>query len=221
MGRVYSLNPGPFGKALLIAALFMSFPQETRANSTAEELGASSSVLGQMGRFAAQGADAVLFAPSLLVLAEDNVLMAFPADDLINQVSVLQAGDHVDFLFTYEMPIDRETGFLPVAPAEGVVGPAQEEEAPTETLTFNLLQNVPIASVVRQLNEDGQPVGAPRALLLTITPQDALVLKYMKDVGAVVDLVLRAPGAEGQFAVDPVDLDYIINGYIVPGEGLP
>jgi len=156
-----------------------------------------------------------------LVLADDNVLMAFPADDLINQVNVLQAGDHVDFLFTYEMPIDRETGFLPVAPAEGVVGPAQEEEAPTETLTFNLLQNVPIAAVVRQLNEEGQPTGAPRALLLTITPQDALVLKYMKDVGAVVDLVLRAPGAEGQFAVDPVDLDYVINGYIVPGEGLP
>lgn len=46
-----------------------------RANSTAEELGATSSVLGQMGRFAAEGADAVLFAPSLLVFAEDNLLM--------------------------------------------------------------------------------------------------------------------------------------------------
>jgi pilus assembly protein CpaB len=156
-----------------------------------------------------------------LVLAEDNVLMAFPAGDLINQVNVLQSGDHVDFLFTYEMPVDRATGFLPVAPTENVVGPVEEEEEETETLTFNLLQNVTIAQVVRQLNEDGQPVGPPRALLLTITPQDALVLKYMKDVGAVVDLVLRAPGAEGRFEVEPVDLDYIINGYIVPGEGLP
>ncbi len=78
-----------------------------------------------------------------------------------------------------------------------------------------------IAQIVRQLDDNGQPTGAPRALLLAIDPQDALVLKYMKDVGATVDMVLRAPGAEGEFAVDPVNLDYVINGYIVPGEGLP
>ena len=156
-----------------------------------------------------------------LVLADDNVLMAFPAGDLLNQVNVLNPGDHVDFLFTYEMPVDRETGLLPVSPQGTVGGGTTTEEQPVETLTFDLLQNVTIAQIVRQLDEDGQPTGAPRALLLAIDPQDALVLKYMKDVGATVDMVLRAPGAEGEFAVDPVNLDYVINGYIVPGEGLP
>ncbi len=58
-----------------------------------------------------------------LVLADDNVLMAFPAGDLLNQVNVLNPGDHVDFLFTYEMPVDRETGLLPVSP-QGTVGGA-------------------------------------------------------------------------------------------------
>ena len=158
-----------------------------------------------------------------LVLNDTAVLMAFPAGDLINQVNVLQAGDHVDFHFTYELPIDRETGFLPVRRTETTVTPAEgeAEEEPTETVTFALLQNITIQTVVRQLDEDGQPTGAPRALLLAVEPQDALVLKYMKDVGATVDLVLRAPGAEGEFAVEPVNLDYVINGYITPGEGLP
>ncbi len=157
-----------------------------------------------------------------LVLAEDEVLMAFPAGDLLSQVDVLKPGDHVDFFFTYELPIDRDTGFLPViSPAEGLVTGGAAEDEETETFTFDLMQNVSIAALVRSVNEEGEEVGAPRALLLAINPQDALVLKYMKDAGANIDLVLRAPGAEGEFEVEPVDLDYIINGYITPQEGLP
>lgn len=154
-------------------------------------------------------------------VAEDEVLLALPAGDLINQLGVLKSGDHVDFLYTYQLPIDRETGLLPFqqeqAPAEGES--AQTE--PSETVTFSLMQNVTIAQVVRQLDEEGQPTGAPRGLLLTVAPQDALVLKYMKDIGATIDLVLRAPDVEGEFTVEPVDLDYIINGYIAPGETVP
>ena len=157
-----------------------------------------------------------------LVMADDEVLMAFPAGDLLSQVDVLKAGDHVDFFFTYELPIDRDTGFLPViTPGENVVTGGAAEEEETETFTFDLMQNVSIAALVRSVNEEGEAVGAPRALLLAINPQDALVLKYMKDMGANIDLVLRAPGAEGEFRVEPVDLDYIINGYITPQEGLP
>jgi pilus assembly protein CpaB len=157
-----------------------------------------------------------------LVMADDEILMALPAGDLLNQVDVLKAGDHVDFFFSYELPIDRDTGFLPVIRDDNLVGGAVAEEGEeTELFTFDLMQNVSIAALVRSVNEDGEEVGAPRALLLAINPQDALVLKYMKDVGANIDLVLRAPGAEGEFSVEPVDLDYIINGYITPQEGLP
>ncbi|MGC9350029.1 MAG: Flp pilus assembly protein CpaB [Anaerolineae bacterium] len=156
-----------------------------------------------------------------LVLAEDEILMAFPASDLLSQVGVLKAGDRVDFLFTHDLPIDRDTGFLPGVGETGTVAGESAEGAESETVTFNLMQNVSIAAVVRQVNEEGEETGSPRALLLTIDPQDALVLKYMKDVGAVVDLVLRAPDAEGQFTLEPVDLDYVINGYIQAGEETP
>ncbi len=156
-----------------------------------------------------------------LVLSEDKVLMAYPAGDLLSSLDVLKAGDHVDFLYTMPLPTNRDTGFLPGAKETSpfIVGVAEAEQV--ESVTFNLLQNVTIAAVVHNRDEDGAPTGAPRAFLLTVNPQDALVLKYMKDAGAVVDLVLRAPQAEGQFTVEPVDLDYVINGYIIPNQISP
>ena len=75
------------------------------------------------------------------------------------------------------------------------------------------MQNVSIAAVVKA--DEG---GAPSALLLTISPQDALVLKYVKDAGGIVDIVLRAPGVDRPFEVDPVDVDYVLNRYQMPIE---
>lgn len=156
-----------------------------------------------------------------LVLSEDKVLMAYPTGDLMSNLDILKAGDHVDFLYTLPLPVDRDTGFLPGVEETRpfVVGTDEAEEL--EPVTFNLLQNVTIAAIVFDLDEEGQPTGGARALLLTVNPQDALVLKYMKDASAVVDLVLRAPKAEGAYSVEPVDLDYVINGYIVPNQTTP
>jgi Flp pilus assembly protein CpaB len=154
-----------------------------------------------------------------LVMAEDEVLMAFPSGDLINNLAVLKAGDRVDFHFTYALPVGRATGLI--APVQQPSADENAEEAPTELVTFSLLQNIELAGVVRARNDQGQETGPPQGLLLAVSPQNALVLKYMKDVGATVDLVLRAPGAEGQFPVEPVDLDYLLNGYILSGQVQP
>jgi pilus assembly protein CpaB len=156
-----------------------------------------------------------------LVLSEDKVLMAYPASDLMSGLDVLKPGDHVDFLYTMQLPINRETGFLPGTEETRPYIVGVDESEQLEPVTFNLLQNVTISALVFNFDEEGNPTGAPRALLLTVNPQDALVLKYMKDAGAVVDLVLRAPKAEGTFSVEPVDLDFIINGYIVPSQTSP
>lgn len=152
-----------------------------------------------------------------LVVAEDEVLMAFPIQDLMSQIGVLKAGDHVDFLFSFELPVERGTE-TPLRVGERAVseGGATEEEE-TEQVTFNLLQNVTVAAVVSTPGEEGEPE-SPEALLLLVSPQDALVLKYMKDAGGVLDVVLRSPGAEGRFTTEPVDLEYLLNGYIIPAE---
>lgn len=134
-----------------------------------------------------------------VVINDDQVLMAFPAGDLMSNLGVLKPGDHVDLLLSYELPADTITPGRP-----GPVGGTAEGEA-TELTTFTLLQNLELTQIIK--GEEG----ATTAYLLAVSPQDALLLKYIKDVGPVRDLVLRPPGVEVDFDTDPVDLDYLIN----------
>jgi len=168
-----------------------------------------------------------------LLMAADQVLMAFPAEDLMSRVGVLKPGDHVDLLFSLNFPVNRSVAALG-AEGGGEAGGGEEEQA-----TFNLLQNVTIAAIVAQRpaattrtvgigaaatptpqpGATAQPVAPqtpPEALLLTVSPQDALLLKYALDAGGKVDIVLRAPGVEQPFRVEPVDVDYLINKYRIP-----
>jgi pilus assembly protein CpaB len=143
-----------------------------------------------------------------LVVAEDEVLMAFPASDLMSRTGVLKPGDRVDLLFTMDFPTSR-----------GFSAPLQQEEQAeeggppagqgSEPASFSLLQNVAVAAVVGE-------VASPQAYLFTLAPQDALTIKYALDAGGIQDIVLRAPGAEQPFDLEPVDIDFMINRYRIP-----
>jgi Flp pilus assembly protein CpaB len=149
-----------------------------------------------------------------LALDGDQVLMAFDAEDLMSKVGVLKAGDHVDLLATLAFPVNR-----------GVAGGGGAEEQPA---SFSLLQNLTIAAIIggpapsdqgAKAEVSSQASGAPSAVLLTISAQDALTLKYLRDEGGRVDIVLRAPGAEGPFSVEPVDWNYLIDKFKIPISG--
>jgi len=157
-----------------------------------------------------------------LFIAEDEVLMAFPATDLMSRAGVLKPGDRVDLLISLHFPTDR--GMVMLAEGEKVAGPGGKEEL----ATFVLLENVGIAGFVggpsAQEESDGilspgaKEASSVKAVLFTLTPQDALVLKYAKDAGGIQDIVLRAPGAEYAFSIEPVDVDFVINRYRIPTE---
>lgn len=156
-----------------------------------------------------------------VVLADNEFLMAFPINDLMSRIDVLKPGDRVDLLFSLNFPMeDGVAGRLPGAPTPVARTLQEEEETGTQQVTFDLLQNVTIAAVVyAQTSGDRTAPSVPEALLFTVTPQDALVLKYVVDAGGVVSVVLRAPTAEGLFKTEPVNMDYLINYYLIPIEG--
>lgn len=62
-----------------------------------------------------------------------------------------------------------------------------------------------------------QPVQPSRAsvepLTVIVTPQDAMVLKYAREVGASIDLVLRSPADTGQITTDSVTLQYLVDRF--------
>jgi len=165
------------------------------------------------------------------VLGNDQVLMAFPAEDLMSQLDILQRGDLVDILVS----IKQEVGVAQSQPI--VAGTPQPEE---ELFTFDALQRVEISAIVAEIiveqrtrsatagavssitGQEGTPQPTPTpvpsetkpiALLLALNPQDALVLKHLKDAGGIIDIVLRAPTSSQIFDLEPVMSEYLIDRY--------
>ncbi len=168
------------------------------------------------------------------VIGDDQVLMAFPATDLMSQINLLQPGDIVDILVSIEQPV------LPgQAGSGGTFGEEAEEE--DELFTFNALQRVEISAVVVEIKPTRQTSSAtsttagvsfseaegtpqptptpqpseiePQAILLALSPQNALVLKHLKDAGGVIDIVIRAPTSELLFELNPVMAEYLKDRY--------
>jgi pilus assembly protein CpaB len=143
-----------------------------------------------------------------LAVAEDQVLMAVSPVDLMSRINILKPGDHVDLLFSLQFPMSTGVVLPAEEGEEAGVGVATEEEQ----VTFFLLQNIVIAAIVGEENE-------PQAILVTVSPEDALVLKYAVDAEGIQDILLRAPGAEQPFEVEPVDIEFMINRYRIPTGG--
>ncbi len=151
------------------------------------------------------------------VLADDHVLMAFPAEDLLSRESMVKRGDIVDILatFTEEVKTVGDTGTTD-----------ENAEPELRTFTVDTMQNLSITALILEVIEgDSDPAllgtgggtitTAPdiRAYLLALNPQDALILKHLKDTGATFDFVLRSPTSNIQFDLTPVTEEYIIEFY--------
>ncbi len=163
-------------------------------------------------------------------IGDDQVIMAFPATDLMSQINLLQAGDLVDILVSLEVPV------MP-AQANSAGAPGQEPKSEDQLFTFNALQRITVQAVVVKVtpqrttgttaSRTSTTAGAtpvptptpvppeiePQAILLALSPQDALVLKHLKDAGGVIDIVLRAPTSSQLFESEPVMPDYLKDRY--------
>ena len=167
------------------------------------------------------------------ILEDNEVLMAFPVVDLMGQLEMLARGDRVDILVTMEQEVQVQE--------EGPTLTLETPEPETKTFTFDAMQRVEITATIVQVesanqggspgsqavNDEGTPVPTPTpspnerntvALLLALDPQDALVLKHLKDTGAIFDLVLRSPTSNLIFELDPVTPEYLVDLFGLEGD---
>jgi hypothetical protein len=115
-----------------------------------------------------------------------------------------------------------------------VSGTANDEFIET-LITYDAFQQTEITAVIADivyeeqeqtaqvnLNPQGtpQPPAQPQpsqitvqSLMLALDPQDALVLKHLKDLGAIFDFVLRSPTSTEFFELAPVTSDYLLDKY--------
>jgi pilus assembly protein CpaB len=151
------------------------------------------------------------------VLAEDHVMLAFPATDLMSTENMVQRGDIIDIFATFKEKVKT------VQETTTTTGEPVEPE--TRIFTVDTFQKVSITAMVLEVirdnqgntplqeGEDAPPETRVTSYLLALSPQDALVLKHLKDTDAIFDIVLRAPTSTIQFDLTPVTEEYIIEFY--------
>ena len=147
-------------------------------------------------------------------VAEGKVAMAVIVVDAMNSLGALRPGDKVDILLT----LDLAKGM-----AEKPSGGEQaKEETPQQKLSTQLtMQNVEILAI-------GVPAGdaptgatgqtqvqsqasqqASKTITFLLDHQDAVTLKFIKDSGGTMDLVVRSPEDKRLVKTDAVTLDAI------------
>jgi len=157
------------------------------------------------------------------ILAEDHVLMAFPAGDLISRNNIIKRGDIIDIFATFTQEIQTVTDNTTTTTTTTDGTP---EEPVERTFTVDAFQKVGVTALVLEVVETDTPVLQGQntgqvsvtstrtvSYLLALNPQDALVLKHLKDTDAIFDIVMRSPTSTIQFELTPVTEEYIIEFY--------
>jgi pilus assembly protein CpaB len=154
-----------------------------------------------------------------LLIDDDKIVAVLEADDILSQWGGVIPGDRVDLLISLDIILET-----PMYPQE-VLGAEQgiqiiERDQSMDLTSVLALQNLEVLEI---LEEPQAPGAAPeegvpaellrRALVLQIDPQDAVILKYLRDSAATIDVALRARDNDTQYEVDAVNINYLILRY--------
>jgi Flp pilus assembly protein CpaB len=158
------------------------------------------------------------------LLGNDKIAVVLPADDILSQWGAVLPGDHVDVLFTIDAIL--ETPMKPeeiLTLEEGQVIQRLERDQSLDNISVLTVQNLEVLQVLEEpqvqvqeqsSQEQQQPSTPPRrALVLKIDPQDAVILKYLRDSVGKIDLALRSPTNGTLFDVEPVNINYLVLRY--------
>lgn len=139
-----------------------------------------------------------------LSVPKGKIVTAVPTASQLVSNRLIRPGDHIDLLATFEMQVQRDLGTGAMAESIAIVQ-NQEVHAivlPAANPTFTAVTNE--GGIFKTADGDGQSV------LLALTPQDALALRHVLDIGGKLDLALRS--AQDETAVTtlkPVDQFYL------------
>lgn len=120
-----------------------------------------------------------------LTLEEGKVLVAFPTADPLTAAGLVQVGDRVDVLATVVTGGDHNT-----------------------RRTQTIVQNLEVIDIVGR--DQTQRGGS---LTFVVDHQVALVLKYLRDSQATIDVVVRSRAESGTATTTAVDQHYLVRVY--------
>lgn len=140
------------------------------------------------------GSDASFIVPA------GKVAVAFPINQLTSVAAAIKEGDTVDLLVSYDL-----------VPPTTPTGQQQSGGVTKRQVTQIALQDVEILRVgpwTTGVSGDTNAQSAP-VITFLVNPQDALVLKFLRETSTEVQLALRAAGDHQVYKTEPVIIDYI------------
>jgi len=123
---------------------------------------------------------------------------------MLNATGAVQAGDHVDILIS--LPVSGTTALTAGAPS-------QENGGAKSLVTQATMQNVQIYSTGVWSPDGTKSESGLKVITFIVDRQEALILKYIKDSGGSIDLVVRSAADDQAASTDPVSLDYLVDLY--------
>ncbi len=143
-------------------------------------------------------------------LKEDMVAVTLAGSDLLTGTGAIRPGDRVDLLLT--LPLPRLTN-------TGQPGQQAQQAATIPQVTQTLLQNVEVLRVgpfpVAGANgQETTPTG--KGITFQVDHQDALIVKWAKDSGGAIDLVLRGPADKEPISTEAITAAYILRKFKFP-----
>ena len=122
-----------------------------------------------------------------LTIDPGTVLVSFPTSDPLTIGGFVTAGDRVDILATISTGLG---------------------ENPKRTQT--MIQNLEVQQVIGPTREQPQ---RPTSLTFIVDHQTALVLKYLRDSQATIDVAVRSRGEDKDASTRSVDITYLVQTY--------
>jgi Flp pilus assembly protein CpaB len=158
------------------------------------------------------------------LLGNDKIAVALPADDVLSQWGAVLPGDHVDVLFTIDVILETPMKLSEIVTTEeGQAYQGVTRDQSLDNVSVLTLQNLEVLQIVEEPLPEGQQQAQQgqqqqaqprrRALVLKVDPQDAVILKYLRDSVGKVDLALRSPTNNLLFDVEPVNINYLVLRY--------
>ncbi len=202
---------------LITTTMITSIPYPVRLipsdviTNTAELVGTTSrtSIIGGLPFVRRQIADLGGRVGASAVIPPGKVLVAFPSTDILNSTGAVQAGDHVDVLLT--IPISGTNRLDAGYPAG-----SQLSGNTSAIVSQATLQNIEVYGTGEWTPPGTDPhisTQTQKIITFLVSHQEALILKYVKDGGGTIDLVVRSLQEGDVVETDPVNIDYLVAVY--------
>lgn len=142
------------------------------------------------------------------------VAVTYPGNDLLSPTGALRTGDRIDLLLSLNLTKQSPAGAAASGAGGSQAAQAAALAATIPVVSQTVLQNVEILRI-GNFPAAGAAADAPAGKTVTfqVSHQDALILKWVKDSGGVIDMVLRHPSDKEPIVTDPINSSYIINKY--------